>query len=577
MNKVNIDTIRIVDAYPLKAQFRSGERVELAVEIEGGEAVYGELALRVRIYELEILRETREIPIATGLSGLHEMRISVGPYDCDFTGFGCDIDVVRGDDLLDSLSTAFDVVSDWRKATRYGFLSEYDAGREAEDGRKAKWLNKLHLNLTLYYDWMYRHDDLVSEEESYTDLMGRQVSLSAIGNKIELCRRYGMKAIAYGAIYAASKGFAEKYPDWGLYTSAGDPFDFIGIFRIMNIEPDSPWHAHIIEQYAKSVELGFDGIHLDTYGFPKTAWSRLNGERKLIKLEEHFPALIDNTRAKLSKLRDEVCLIFNNVGNWPVDAVAKADQDAIYIEVWKPYERYQHLREIIAMAKVLSEGKNVILAAYLQPFRVVSEALGIAGAENGLRLLTATVTAHGAYHLLHGEDGGVLTQGYYVDHSKLRDGFRRTVRDYADFVVRYGHLTHDNALRNVSMTHADYDNFEYVFEGFAFSAYGEPGKVWTVIQEKKTLKLIHFINLTGISDDLWNEAKETPVAVYGRTVRVAVDLPVKSVFLATPDENGGRPITLEYRTEASDRGKVVVIDLPKLNYWDVLVIQFQDH
>ncbi|REE87402.1 dextranase [Paenibacillus taihuensis] len=579
MNALSLYPLHFTDAYPLKAQFRSGERIRLAVELEtDGIAASGTFALRVNVYELQTLRETRIFPLMIDASSPQriELEAEAGPYECEFTGFGCDLELICGDAIIDSLSTAFDVVSDWRKATRYGFLSEYEAGREEEDERKAKWLTKLHLNLTQYYDWMYRHDDLVAQTETYTDLMGRQVSLSAIRNKLTLGRKYGMKSIAYGAVYAASKAFAERNPDWGLYTSAGEPYDFIGIFRIMNIEPESPWHAHIIGEYAKSVAFGFDGIHLDTYGFPKTAWSRLGGEQRLIKLEEQFPVFIDHTREKLSPLNSEACLIFNNVGNWPVNSVAKADQDAIYIEVWKPYERYQHLREIIAMAQTLSGGKNVILAAYLQPFRLASETLGVQGAENGLRLLTATVTAHGAYHLLHGEDGGILTQGYYVDHSQLRDSFRRTVRDYADFIVRYGHLTHDVALRDVSMTHADYDNMEYVFRGFAFSTYGEPGKVWTIVREKTDVKLIHFINLAGVTNDLWNEAKETPADVQGREVRVLCDSSVRAIFLVTPDRDQGRPLALEYRLETSDRGMIAVIALPDLHYWDMLVIQFEE-
>ena len=42
----------------------------------------------------------------------------------------------------------------------------------------------------------------------------------------------------------------------------------------------------------KAWSLGFDGIHMDAYGFPKTAVSRLNGEEKIERLDEDFPSLI---------------------------------------------------------------------------------------------------------------------------------------------------------------------------------------------------------------------------------------------------------------------------------------------
>ena len=146
------------------------------------------------------------------------------------------------------------------------------------------------------------------------------------------------------------------------------------IFCIMNISEQSPWHHHSIGEYRKAVEqVGFDGIHMDTYGYPKTGFSRLGGEPKLERLDEQFPALINNTRRELEQSKDDVCLIFNNVGNWPVDTVGAAAQDAIYVEVWKPYERYHHIREIIAWAQRHGGGKPVILAAYLVPFRLETE------------------------------------------------------------------------------------------------------------------------------------------------------------------------------------------------------------
>lgn len=566
---------RIVDVYPLKAQYASGETVKLAVELSNSSSEAITARVRCEIRELDHVVENHEIRVDIPANGPLMIEVAAGPFQADFTGYGFDAELMINDVAEDHASTAFDVVSDWRRAARYGFLSDFGA-EHLGDSEDVKWMSKLHLNLVQFYDWMYRHDDLVSREDDYTDLMERSVSRRVVEQKIALCHEHGMKAVAYGAVYAASKAFAERHPDWRLYTSAGDPYDFIGIFNIMNISSESPWHAHIVSEYGKTVELlDFDGIHMDTYGFPKTGWSRLDGIKRLERLEEQFPVLIESARSALSKLKDDICLIFNNVGNWPVDTVACASQDAIYVEVWKPYERYYHLREIIGWAQHLSKGKNIILAAYLKPFRELG-GLGEEGAEHAFRLLNAVVTAHGAYHLLHGENGGVLTQGYYVDHSKLRDAFRRTVRDYADFGVRYGHVTHGEGLRDVSMTHADGDNLEYAFEGFPYSTYGEAGKVWTVIRERPDLKLIHFINLLSATDDCWNEAKGAPEPLLGRTITVAFDGELESVLLASPDTESGRAIPLEYIIVATPRGRAAVIKLPVLLYWDVLIIRMKN-
>lgn len=571
MDRINV---RLLDVYPLKAQFRSGEKVEIAIEIANDSLQERIASIRCTVWELDIQTEVwsgEDIVLPAGVR--RKIHVQAGPYYTAFGGFGAEVELVADGELADTLSTAFDVVSDWRVAPRYGFLSDFGPA-EIGDREDVHWMNKLHLNIVQFYDWMYRHDDLVSDNESYVDLMGREVSRTVVEEKIRLCHDYGMKAIAYGAVYAASKAFAEARPDWRLYTSAGDPYDFIGIFSIMNIAPDSPWRAHIVKQFRRTVELmDFDGIHLDTYGFPKTGWS-LPGDnrRRLERLEEQFPLLIEATRDELSRVKDDIGLIFNNVGNWPVGSVALSNQECIYVEVWKPYERYFHLRDIIHRARETSNGKPVILAAYLKPFREPGP-FGAEGAEHAYRLLNAVITAHGGYHLLHGEAGGVLTQGYYVDHSKLRPGFMRTVRDYADFGVRYGTIHYDGKLRDVSMTHADGDNLEYSFTGFPYSTYGEAGKVWTIIGESETVKRIQFVNLVSAGDDYWNESKEAPVLIGTRHVTVAIDGEIDSVWVASPDYRNGKPSAVEYRIERTPRGLAVTVDMPPLLYWDMLFIR----
>lgn len=570
MNRIGL---KLLDVYPSKAQFRSGEKVEIVVEIANDSSQERVASIRCTIWELDIEAEVRLWEaISLPPVARREIRVQAGPYPTAFGGFGAEVELVADGELAYTLSTAFDVVSDWRVAPRYGFLSDFGPA-EIGDREDAQWMNKLHLNVVQFYDWMYRHDDLVSDNETYVDLMGREVSRAVVEEKIRLCHEYGMKAFAYGAVYAASIAFADSHPDWRLYTSAGDPYDFIGIFSIMNIAPDSPWRAHIVNQFRKAVErMNFDGIHLDTYGCPKTGWSLQGGYRRLERLEEQFPLLIEATREELSRVKDDIGLIFNNVGNWPVDSVALSSQECLYIEVWKPYERYFQLRDIIHRARESSNGKPVILAAYLKPFREPGP-LGTEGAEHAFRLLNAVITAHGGYHLLHGEAGGVLTQGYYVDHTILRPGFMRTVRDYADFGVRYGTIHYDGKLRDVSMTHADGDNLEYAFTGFPYSTYGEAGKVWTIIGESETVKRIHFVNLVSAGDDYWNESKEAPVLIVSRQVTVAIDGEIDSIWMASPDDHNGKPSVPQYRIERTPRGLTLVIEMPPLFYWDMLFIR----
>ena len=299
----------------------------------------------------------------------------------------------------------------------------------------------------------------------------------------------------------------------------------------MNIAEESPWHHHIIEQYKRTVEeLQFDGIHMDTYGSPKIAISKLANEDKIVRLDEHFPVLINNTRKLLEQSTEDLCLIFNNVGNWPVNTVARAEQDVIYIEVWKPYERYHHIVQILRWAQQYGEGKPVILAAYLKPFMETGEA-SMDRANHAALILTAVISASGGYHLLLGENKGVLTQGYYVDYSSLSDAFFREIRYYYDFIIRYASVLFDPELRDVSMTHSEGDNHEYVFKKGSYSTYGEADKVWTLIKEKSGLKVVNMINLCGVADDYWNTGKERPTPQCDLSVTILLESDVKTVFL----------------------------------------------
>ncbi|MFD1179242.1 glycoside hydrolase family 66 protein [Paenibacillus puldeungensis] len=563
----------IKDIYPVRAQFLSGQPVEIAIELANftKEIVVITLSVRVNWLNQELNKmELRGITLAPCEERVLTLR--VGEYLADFNGYGVDVEWVLDEAMEVSagrISTAFDVVSDWRKSTRYGFLSDFNTS-EKGDRQDVAWLSKLHINLVQFYDWMYKHDDLVPESSEFTDLMGRRLNLDVVSEKVRYCHDYGMKAIAYGAIYAASKGFYEQHKNWALLQSDGEAYDFIDVFKIMNIEASSPWHDHIIAQYKRAIEkVDFDGIHMDTYGFPKTGISAVDGS--VVRLEEQFPLLIDHTREALEQSKDDICLIFNNVGNWPVHTVARAAEDAVYIEVWKPYERYHHLVQIIQWAKLWGGGKPVILAAYLAPFRL--EGATSEQAEYGALLLTAAIAAQGGYHLLVGENGGVLTQAYYADYSTMGGKFIRTLRNYYDFNVRYANLLYDNKLVDVSMTHADGDNREYVFENVEYSTYGEPGKVWTVIRENESFKTISFINLSNNTEDYWNAGKNHPLVQDGIRVQVLLDRKPKGAFVATPDRDNGRPLPLEFELTCSLRGITLEAILPSLEVWNLLAIE----
>lgn len=541
------------DIYPARGSFVPGMEPEFLIENYGG-AQSAELFV-YRGPEL-ILREKQEI--GRGVQRIKFTEILAGT-DCESEragenaerlewtgGYGLEAKFYR-DGVLDGIArTAFDMLQEGQ-LIRYGFLSDFSS--EEEDEEDVISMAKLHINAVQFYDWSYRHDQLVAPMEQFTDMMGKKNDLSVIRKKVNLCHAYGMKALGYGAVYAASKEYKDRNPEQCLYDTEGEPLCFIDTFYIMNVAPENGWHQHILEQYRQAVkQVDFDGIHMDTYGNPKRA---LDAEGNLLYLEEHFSTLINHTRAVLAQEKKETILIFNNVGGWPVEHTMNADQSAVYIEVWPPNVSYHHLGNLITGAKL--SGKSVILAAYPAAFRLDTAKRAL---ESQL-LLSFVIAMYGATQLFFGEKNAVITQGYYADYSVLTETQLTAIRAYQDFFVQYGAYFYDPSLQDVSMTHQGWDNKEFSFspEG---SADGQGGKIWYHIRQSKERTVIYFLNLTE-NNDLWNEGKHAPVGMKQITAKIQMWKEPKAVWFAEPGVDGNKAQKMEYEWKKDGQSKAIQV------------------
>ena len=556
----------LFDCWPHKALYRPGEEVRLVIRRDK-EAFAGEdISLRIHVYRLHrLVREiSGTIPVKKASENPKDHTISLGDFNESMSGFGVEVrDDVRGVVKY----TAFDMAEKSREILRYGFLSDFSPA-DREDTADLDALLAFHLNMVQFYDWAYRHHQFLSEDQIYRDLMGKVIDFSTIREKIGGCHERGMMAIGYGAVYAAGKDYHDAHPEEGLYTSAGDPWVFIDRFYIMNLSRENPWRARIIGEYRRALDqAGFDGIHMDTYGFPKTAF---DVEGRHICLEKEYPGLIADTRKEIAALNPEGILVFNNVGNWPMGETARAPQDVVYIEVWPPYTNYEHIRQIILDARSASgDTKTVIIAAYIAPFRTGKAA----GALCSALLLFSTIVSHGATHLFLGENNGVLTQGYYSDYTLLSGGAVKRLREYHDFAVRYGALFYDPLLKDVSMTHTGGDNQEYCCFSRDWSPTPEPGKRWLVIREGAAAKLISIIKLSGCGEICWNTGKPDPVEGGEIAFSIQVDFEVKGIWQADPEQEGGAMSVLPWTRRKTNRGYYIDFTVPRTGLWTLVYIE----
>lgn len=562
--------LKIKDVYPLKAQFIKGEKIQIAVELEG---VTIEGTLKCKVYKLHevflIQNKTledckKEVIFEFNIDNVSEVM----------SGFGVEIEVFENGKKTFSKGTAFDILSSWKYAPRYGFLADFSPS-DLEDKADLKEMNKHHLNVVQYYDWMYRHHDLIPTTDIFIDPLNRELSLITVKDKIKLAHKYGMKAIGYGAVYAAAPDFFKDNKELALYKNNGEVFGFSDFLYIMDIARESKWHDHIINEFYKAIKLGFDGIHMDQYGYPKEAVSIAGGEKTVRNLREDFSMLINDTRKYIEDLGEEISLIFNAVNNWPVETVARSEEDAVYIEVWPPNDTYQDLYNLITNVKKYTPEKQVILAAYMKPFL---QELNIPAeqAENATLLTMASIFASGGFHLLLGENNGVLSDPYYPKYRNMEnEEFKKKLRSYYDFIVKYEELLYEFDIIDTTMVNTGGINGEYVFKGIKTSPKADSDSVWSLIKEKPGYKIINLVNFVGVEDMNWNVPKEKlPTEVKNIEISVLTCNVVKAIYIASPDFEEGKALKLDFEYVDGEQGRMIKFVVPVLKVWDLVYIVY---
>jgi dextranase len=468
--------------------------------------------------------------------------------------------------------TALDVLENWTQAPRYGFLADFAPGAPDAEAVGAS-LARYHINLAQFYDWMWRHYVLMPPEEEFSDALQRHVSLRVVRERVAACRARGIAAMGYAAVYGAEPEYALEHPDEILYDAAGEPYSLEKLFYIMNIHADNPWRAQILGEMARAVrEVPFDGLHLDQYGFPKENVFGPAPARVPYDLAEDFPVFIDEARKAIRASDPSARVIFNLVENWPVQTVAPSTPDAVYIEVWPPYTAYADLQQLILNARSLAGNRQVILAAYISPLQhAQGEALPLA--EAGARLASAAIWANGGFHLLMGEQDGALCHPYYPSYAHLRPEFACVMRRLYDFVVRYENILSDLRLVTVPAVEA---SRRLQIQGAAFSTTGEAGTVWAILRHMPQFITLNLINLTGAADALWNAPKSAAPALRNLRIEIRVEEEIAGVFAASPDDETGQPVSLDYRLVEREGARWLQTTLPDLAYWSMITLKMNE-
>jgi dextranase len=461
---------------------------------------------------------------------------------------------VRVGDLV--AATAFDVMADANARPRYGFVTDFRPGR-ADSAAVADSLREFHLSHVQFYDWMYRHAQLLPPTDEFVDTLGRELSLEVVRDFVGATHDAGAQALAYAAVYAAGKEYAALHPEQLVHHVDGTPWMLGDFLWNTDLRPGSDWSRHIVDEMGQAVErVGFDGLHLDQYGDPKFATT---ADGVVVDFAEAFPVFIDAVRDRLP----DATLIFNNVNDFPTRTTIRARQDATYIEVWSPHDHHADLVDLVRRGRDLAPTRPVILAAYLEPFAEACGPAEVAAA----KLALATTWAEGGQYLLFGERHGALVHPYYPNYATLDEPAVQTLRRFADFSVACGDLLFDPGLRECTTNLMGGINLDVVVEGVPTSAYPTSGAVWVRVSALGSRVVVQLVDFRTQSDGGWNHPRQETGECDAVTVRVRAASTRAPAWFGHPM---GGP-ALQELPMARD-GEYHVVELPPFDTWGLLVV-----
>ncbi|MCD6402148.1 MAG: hypothetical protein J7L73_09495, partial [Anaerolineales bacterium] len=296
--------MQIIDFFPLKGEYRPDDSLNFCIVLQVDQNDEHNFHFFVYSMEKMIHEETITRGVRKGSNRI-EITLSDGLH-LSKGGYSIAMKLNRSKIKW----TAFDIHTNWIEFPRYGFLSNFSPELSDADER-IETMSKFHVNGIQYYDWQYRHDELLPHSEEYLDLLNQRHSLKTIRKLIDISHAHNMVSMPYLVVYGASLDFWREHTDWGLFSEKGRPHLFEDFLGLMNPTYQSPWFDHISNECKTVLEtLPFDGLHIDQYGEPKRVWSK-DGES--IDLPQAFVDFINYQKDTL-----DVPVVFNAVGNWPI-------------------------------------------------------------------------------------------------------------------------------------------------------------------------------------------------------------------------------------------------------------------
>jgi dextranase len=419
------------------------------------------------------------------------------------------------------------------------------------------WLRQLRCTVVQVYDWMASYSTPLATTPSYHDPLGRPIERSALEMLIRGIRDLGAVAQAYAPVIAADEVVANAHDEWRLYRTDGAPQSLGDLLQIMD-PGNGEWQRHWIENYGRAVdELGFNGFHLDTYGYPRVG---LTSDGESASIEQGYESFIRAVR----DARPLDVVSFNQVNGVPRGLEPPTSPSFRYVEVWPPNAQWRHLEGLLQRSAGESPRQGDTLAIYPAVWGEEREAALHTGV-----LSEAVTTTLGANTLIWGDDFGVLCHPYYVDHEQLRGEEIDKVLEWHRFGLRCRDLFRGET--DTSWYELSDENASVTVDASATTS-PEPvgGSLYVRVVRSDDLVVVSVLDLTGSRNGSWSEGTQRGTVVEAN-VSILVDSPETwHADVAILGHDAGRFDAIDTVQCSLREGSGATCSVPLVGGWSVL-------
>lgn len=579
-NNKGVKTMNIIqDIYPDKSRYNPEDPVSIHVQLNNTEdtEITGDVLLDVYYLNQHIFSTGTTSPVTLKSGETKSLDLTLDLPESDFKGYIIEVKFQQDKKIVDALTTAVDVSSDWSKFPRYGYVVDYNQKSETEVETIIKNLSKYHINGIQFYDWQYKHQDPVPFDEEgnvksqWLDIANRKVYANTVRLLIEKAHDQNMMAMNYNLIFGTYEDAEDDGVnlDWGLYVDQdGNQIDYHPLnsnwqtSKILLMNPkNKEWQNYIFEKERRTMEVfDFDGWHVDQLGDRGTRYTKDGQEVNVID------AYIDFLHAAKEKIDKK--FVFNTVDTYGQhDVAAKAPVDFVYTEVWGSKTYYALQRIIKDAFKESNNEKAIILAAYMNYGKRDQQGFFNTPA---ILLMDAVVFASGGHRIELGDTGMLSSEYFPSNNIAMTADLKAKLRNYYSFSVAYQNFLRDN-IEDIQSTVTISDEKGNV----RVSRIGNRDTVWYFARQKGNLEFLHLINLLGNEND-WRDdemTKNEPTKLENIIVKYYTDKDVKQVSVASPDFELIKPFGLDFTASEDAEGKFITFELPSLEYWDMVIIE----